>query len=267
MEHVSHKLRLIHRVAPSQGETKPVPLVPAPPRMGSPLTSFRPISDLLTSLRTTEERLSLLLEDRTRLGRDLHDSVLQSLYAIGLSLETARRTRPALRRSPERSHRNTVDQLNRLIQEIRGMIKRIADGSVQEMDLREEVAAVATTYEQISSLKITLKLQSSALDLLTREEEQEILNIVRESLSNCVRHAHATQADVTVRMRDHRIRVSIRDNGRGMAADNATPKGYGLANMETRARKLGGSLQLRSKPGRGTRVTAEFPLEPILTPV
>ena len=222
---------------------------------------------LSKSWASMEHRLSALLEDREQLGRDLHDSVLQSLYAIGLSLETSRRIHHIHHPESERTYRHAVGQLNRLIQEIRGMIKRTADGTIPDIDFQKEVQALVRNYEQIGGLTIALDLQSSALDLLTREEEQEILSIVRESLSNCVRHAHATQADVTVRMRDHRIRVSIRDNGRGMAADNATPKGYGLANMEMRARKLGGSLQLQSKPGRGTRVTAEFPLEPILTPV
>lgn len=222
---------------------------------------------LSTSWASIEHRLSALLEDRERLGRDLHDSVLQSLYAIGLSLETSYRLRHVRHPESERAYRHAVSQLNRLIQEIRDMIKRTTDGTIPDIDFQNEIRALVKNYEQIGGLTITLDLQPSALDILTREEEQEILNIVRESLSNCVRHAKATEADVTIRMRDHRIRVSIRDNGRGMATDSAAPKGFGLANMEARARKLGGTLLLQSKPGRGTRVTAEFSLEPILTPV
>lgn len=267
MEHITHKLRLIHRVAPSMGGIKPAPVTSVSPQSRNASIPSRPMGDLITSLRTAEERLSLLLEDRNRLSRDLHDSVLQSLYAIGLSLETRQRTRPAVQHSSDRSHQHTVGQLNRLIQEIRSMIKRITDGSVQEMDLREELAAVATTYERISPLKVTLQLQSAALDLLTREEEQEILNIVREALSNCVRHARATIAAVAVRRRDQRIRISIRDNGRGFLVGRDTPKGYGLTNMEIRAKKIGGTLHLRSKPGAGTHILVEFVLEPILTQV
>ncbi|MDP3090028.1 MAG: sensor histidine kinase [Nitrospira sp.] len=222
---------------------------------------------LTVALKATEKRLSSLLEDRNRISRDLHDSVLQSLYAIGLSLETSHRTNTSPRPGADRPYSHAVDQLNRLIHEVRGIIKGLADGSVQDMDLSEELRQVAGSYEQLSGVTITLSLQPSALDVLTREEEQEILNIVREALSNCVRHAQATHAEVTIRTHGNRVRISICDDGKGFVETGAHPKGYGLMNMEARARKLGGSLLLRSKPGQGTRISAEFLLEPILAPV
>jgi signal transduction histidine kinase len=222
---------------------------------------------LTVALKATEKRLSGLLEDRARISRDLHDSVLQSLYAIGLSLETSHRISALPRSGANRAYSHAVDQLNRLIHEVRGIIKGLADGSVQDMNLSEELRQLAGSYEQLSSVTITLSLQPSALDVLTREEEQEILNIVREALSNCVRHAQATHAEVTIRTQSNRVRISISDDGKGFVETGAHPKGYGLMNMEARAKKLGGSLLLRSKPGQGTRITAEFLLEPILTPI
>ena len=224
-------------------------------------------NQLTVALKTTEKRLSSLLEDRARISRDLHDSVLQSLYAIGLSLETSHRISALPRPGSNRAYSHAVDQLNRLIHEVRGIIKGLADGSVQDMDLSEELKQLAGSYEQLGSITITLSLQSSALDVLTREEEQEILNIVREALSNCVRHAQATHAEVTIRTHGNRVRISICDDGKGFVETGIPPKGYGLMNMEARAKKLGGSLLLRSKPGHGTRITAEFLLEPILAPV
>lgn len=222
---------------------------------------------LTVALKATEARLSSLLEDRTRISRDLHDSVLQSLYAIGLSLETSHRTAISLRRGTDRPYANAVEQLNHLIHEVRSMIKGLTDGSVQDVNLNQELRKLAGSYEQIGGVTVALGLQPSALDVLTREEEQEILNIVREALSNCIRHAQATHIDVTVRAHHNRIRVSVRDNGKGFTVTESSPKGYGLMNMETRAKKLGGRLLLQSKPGHGTRITAEFLLEPILTPV
>lgn len=222
---------------------------------------------LPVALKATEKRLSSLLEDRGRVSRDLHDSVLQSLYAIGLSLETSHRISAAPQSGTDHAYIHAVNQLNRLIHEVRGMIKRLTDGSVQDVNLEEELRKLAGSYEQIGGVTVALGLQHTALDMLTREEEQEILNIVREALSNCVRHAKASHVDVTVRAHHNRIRVSVRDNGKGFTVTESSPKGYGLMNMETRARKLGGSLLLQSKPGHGTRITAEFLLEPILTPV
>lgn len=222
---------------------------------------------LTVALKTTEKRLSSLLEDRARISRDLHDSVLQSLYAIGLSLETSHRTDASPQPSGDRPYRHAVDQLNRLIHEVRGLIKGLADGSVQDMNLSEELKQLASSYEQLSPVRITLSLQPSALDILTREEEQEILNIVREALSNCIRHAQAAHAEVAIKTHGNRVRICICDDGKGFIETGGHPKGYGLMNMEARAKKLGGSLLLRSKPGHGTRLTAEFLLEPILAPV
>jgi signal transduction histidine kinase len=222
---------------------------------------------LTLALKATEKRLSSLLEDRTRISRDLHDSVLQSLYAIGLSLETSHRLSVLPQSGADRAYCHAVDQLNRLIHEVRGIIKGLADGSIQDMDLPEELRQLAGSYEQLSNVTITLRLQPSALDVLTREEEQEILNIVREALSNCIRHAQATHAEVTIRTHGNRVRISICDDGKGFVETGAHPKGYGLMNMKARAKKLGGRLLLRSKPGQGTRLTAEFLLEPILAPV
>lgn len=267
MEKDSKGLRLIH------GSDQRRPDIEQPsPVSGSRMNSImrqtpRSSGDLIMSLRATEARLSSLLEDRSRISRDLHDSVLQSLYAIGLSLETSHRTNTSRQPGDDRPYSHAVDQLNRLIHEVRGIIKGLAGGSVQDMDLPDELRQLAGSYEQLGSITITLSLQSSALDVLTREEEQEILNIVREALSNCVRHAQATHAEVTIRTHGNRVRISICDDGKGFVETGVHPKGYGLMNMEARAKKLGGSLLLRSKPGQGTRITAEFLLEPILAPV
>ena len=267
MEKDSNGLHLIH----GSDHRRPDIEQPSPvssSRMNSIMRQTpRSSGDLIMSLRATEARLSSLLEDRSRISRDLHDSVLQSLYAMGLSLETSHRTNTSPRPRGDRPYSHAVDQLNRLIHEVRGIIKGLADGSVQDMDLSQELKQLAGSYEQLGSITITLSLQSSALDVLTREEEQEILNIVREALSNCVRHARATHAEVTIRTHGNRVRISICDDGKGFVETGAHPKGYGLMNMKARAKKLGGSLLLRSKPGHGTRITAEFLLEPILAPV
>ncbi len=267
MENDSNGLRLIHgssKRRPDREQPSPVSSSRMNPTMRE---TPRSSDDLIMSLRATEARLSSLLEDRRRISRDLHDSVLQSLYAIGLSLETSHRTNPSPQPGGDRPYSHAVDQLNRLIHEVRGIIKGLADGSVQDMDLSEELRQLAGSYEQLGGVTITLSLQPAALDILTREEEQEILNIVREALSNCIRHAQATHAEVTIKTHCNRVRISICDDGKGFVETGPHPKGYGVMNMEARAKKLGGSLVLRSKPGQGTRITAEFLLEPILAPV
>jgi signal transduction histidine kinase len=219
------------------------------------------------ALKATEQRLGALLRDRDRIGRDLHDSVLQSLYAIGLSLETSRRRNPDAHPEAGRCADHALDQLNALVHQLRRMIRSLQGGTVQEFDLVSELKTLTATYEQIARLSITLDVQQNAIDILTSEEAQEILHIEREALSNCVRHAEATRATVSIRMRRTRVRVSVSDDGIGFVADGGQPLGYGLGNMEARTRKLGGTFRIRSKPGRGTQITADFTLEPLLTPV
>lgn len=221
--------------------------------------------ELTTAYKATERRLTLLLEDRGRIGRDLHDGVLQSLYAIGLSIETSRRMTCDQTAEAKESDERMVRQINQLIHEVRGMIRELESGTVQDFHLPSELMALGLTYEQHGRVSITWDLQPNALEVLTHEEAREILNIVREALSNCVRHGQATRVTVSMRMRDRSIHVSILDDGIGFSLARHQPRGYGLANMDARAKKLGGRLRVQSQPGHGTRVTAEFSPEPLLT--
>lgn len=241
----------------------------------SPIPQFAPLkhpspqssSDLTLALQASERRLNALLEDRGRIGQDLHDCVLQSLYAIGLNLKTSLRAPLRQTADTKQSGDRIVEQINHLIHEIRRMIRGLELGTVQAFDLTSELSALCAIYKQAGRLQLTMDLESAALEVLTKEEEQEILNIVREALSNCARHANATKVTVAIRIQGTRIRVGIHDNGLGFVAGAGRSRGYGLANMQARARKLGGTLRIESTEGRGTHVIAEFSVEPILEPV
>ena len=225
------------------------------------------VGELTTAFKATESRLSKLLEDRSRIGRDLHDSVLQSLYAIGLNIDAIRRTQSNQAVERKEADDQMIRQINQLIHEVRGMIRELESGNVQEFDLSSELSTLCATYEQTGRLSVKLDIQRSAMDVLTHEEEREILNIVREALSNCARHAGATRAVISIRMRDARVRVSIQDDGIGFSAGPGQRRGYGLANMEARAKRLGGTLRIHSRIGRGTQITAVFSLEPLLASI
>lgn len=225
------------------------------------------MEDPMNTLRAMEQRLSALLEDRTHIGRDLHDCILQSLYAIGLNIETEWRRHRQTTPESEQTHAHTIEQINRLIHDIRQMIHGLDEGVVQEFDLETELQTLKSVYDQIGHVRIRLDLHPAAIEVLTKEEEREMLSIAREGLSNCVRHARATHATISIRRRGDRIRLQISDDGRGFATGDGRPQGYGLANMTARAKKIGGTLRIQSEEGRGTNIIAEFSLEPILTPV
>lgn len=210
-----------------------------------------------TAIKATESRLSTLLEDRTRIGQDLH-CLLQSLYAIGVNIETSQKVGSNQPVETKESGDKTLWEIHQLIHEVRGMMRELESGTVQEFDLSSELVALRATYEQTGRLQMKLDLRRSAMDMLTNEVAREVLNIVREAVSNCARHAHATEAVVSISASGRRIRVSIRDDGIGFSTVDGRPRGHGLANMEARTKKLGGTLRIQSKTGRGTQVTAEF---------
>lgn len=221
-------------------------------------------ADLPLILEASQKRLTALLEDRNRIGRDLHDCVLQPLFGITLSLETHRLTCTNLHSEINCSCEQSVKQLNKLIEKIRRIIRGLEEGAVQEFDLLSEMNSLISTYEPLGQLQIELIVQSQALNLLTQEEKRELFNITREALNNCIRHAQATRATIKLNHSNDKIRLAIVDNGIGFSPSENQSRGYGLPNMETRAKKLGGQLHVRSERGRGTRIIAEFALEPSL---
>jgi signal transduction histidine kinase len=214
-----------------------------------------------------EERLSSLLEDRSRIGQNLHDHILQSLYAIQSNIQTRRLTSPDRVTHTSQPPQDITGQINRLIGEIRHMIQGLNEGVVKDSRLTDDLYALKSTYNEIGHVRITLDLQPAAVEVLTRDEEREILTIIREALSNSVRHAHASHATISIRRRGAKIRIHISDNGAGFDVKDNQHRGYGLASIESRARKIGGTLRLHSELGRGTQLTVEFSLEPMLTPV
>ena len=224
-------------------------------------------SSLAAALKASEQRLSALLRDRSRIGRELHNSVLQALYAIGLSLAQSPELRWGAPPALSSSHGQAADQLNKITQDIRRMILSVESDSVDPFRLISELQALAETFERVSELRIRVVGEPAAEEILTDEEARELVTIAREALSNCVRHSHATRIVIALRQIGSRVRMSIRDNGSGFELKHEHVKGIGFANMENRVRKIGGRLDIQSTVGRGTCIIVDVYLEPILTTV
>jgi two-component system, NarL family, sensor kinase len=212
------------------------------------------------------QRLNALLHERDRISRYLHDCVLQPLYAIGLSIETAQRQSPDLPPAAKRSSEHAIEQLNNLIQAVRGMMHSLAGGTPPTLDFLSELRALVKTYKEVGQLDITENFPSSVPESLTHEIERELLNVAREALSNCVRHARATRSTVSLDVQGASVRLTVCDDGVGFRLDWNNPKGYGLTNMAGRARELGGSLDVQSGIGEGTQVRVKFVVESALAP-
>jgi two-component system NarL family sensor kinase len=224
-------------------------------------------NSLTAALTASERRLSALLHDRRRIGRELHETVLQALYAIGLSLAQSHELDRGAPQAQLHANDQAADQLHTVIQDIRRMILSVESDCEDPFSLVSELQALAETFERVSELRIRVEVDPMAEEILTGEEARELITISREALSNCVRHARATRIVIALRQIGSRVRLSIRDNGSGFEVEHGSAKGIGFAQMEDRVRKIGGRLTIQSIQGRGTCIIADIYLKPMLVTV
>jgi signal transduction histidine kinase len=206
------------------------------------------------------ERLEQMavIGERERIARDLHDTVIQRLFATGMGLQglVGRIEGPDVRLRLQQA----VDELDETIREIRISIFDLEARDAEKDGLRARVLALAT--EATTSLGFEPKVQmegplDSATDAATQEE---LLKSLREALSNVARHAAASAVDVRLSAVSGTITLRVSDNGVGISPE--APHGHGLDNMEARAEALGGICELTSRPGGGTVVTWRVPAAP-----
>jgi signal transduction histidine kinase len=193
-------------------------------------------------------RLVDVLEDRDRIARDLHDQVIQRLFATGMSLQGALRriTDPEARRRVEKS----VSQLDQTVLEIRTSIfdlQSTDDAAGLRRRLLDLVARLTEDTDLSPRIRMTGTVDNSVSDEIGEHAEA----VVSEAVTNAIRHAHATELTVMVEATDA-LTISVVDNGVGMPADVARS---GLHNLEQRATQFGGSLRVSNEPAGGTRLT------------
>jgi nitrate/nitrite-specific signal transduction histidine kinase len=140
-------------------------------------------------------------------------------------------------------------------------------GVERDFELTAALRALQAAYKRIGSLQVTLALQQAAIEVLTQVETREILQIVREALGYALRKTLATRATVSMRKRGARICLRICDNGNGFKLVDGQRRHEGLALIEARARKIGGTVHARVEAGKGAQLLVEFSLEPILVSV
>ena len=213
----------------------------------------------LDARRVEAERLSLY-EDRDRIARDLHNLVIQRLYATGMSLEG---TMPMITK-PEVASRIThaVDAMDETIKDIRATIFALQSPDVAAgPDLRGEVLALVDEMTDMLGFAPSLRLGAGLGAGISPEAAEQALAALREALSNVARHANASQVDVTVDVSpDAMLTVQVTDDGTGIPAEG---RRSGLRNLASRAEKLGGELRLepadQGAPRPGTRLEWRVP--------
>ena len=221
--------------------------------------------NLALALKASEERLHALLHDRSRMGQELHESVLQALYRIKVSLAQPAPLSNGAPSAGPHTHNQTADQLSLLTRNIERIILSLASDRVDPFRLIPELQGLARTAEHAHAIQVRVKVEPAAEEILTGEEARELVAISREALNHSVRHARATQVVIALRHIGSCVRLRIRDNGSGFDMAQAQAEALGFAHMENQIRKVGGRLNIQSTVGRGTCITADVYLEPILT--
>ncbi len=198
-----------------------------------------------------------VVEERDRISMELHDGIIQAIYAIGIKLELTRLTLVA---KPEVAEQivSANEDLNRVIEDLRRYIQDLRVGIDRSLTLREELDEIAEGFRQVSSARLVMDV-ARGFAQLSDERSHAIVQIARESLSNIVRHAQATEVYVDLHETPSQIMLVISDNGQGFDADGVS-RGNGLNNITHRVENLGGMVRFESVPGRGTTVTVVFPI-------
>jgi signal transduction histidine kinase len=211
----------------------------------------------LAARRRDAERLSLF-EDRDRIARDLHDLVIQRLYATGMSLEG---TVPMITR-PETATRvkRAVDAMDETIKDIRMTIFALQSrGPDSQPNLREAIVGVVEEMTAPAGFAPSLRLGAKLNDQVPPGIAEDMLTALREALSNAARHAHASRIDVSVDVdAGGFLVVRVSDDGVGIPAQG---RRSGLRNLKLRAEKLGGELRLEAGEGRGTELVWRVPYD------
>lgn len=207
-----------------------------------------------------EGLLARSIEERIGLGRDLHDGIIQSLYAVGLTLEAVRglvKTEP-----DEVDARLTqcLEALNKTIREVRSYILGLAPEHLRRSSFTQALGGLLNDLGLGQEINFDVKVDDEACALLSAEQVTESLQIAREAVSNAIRHGGASAITLRVHKGDREVCLLVQDNGTGFDASRRREGGHGLGNMEARARRVGATTTIASRPGEGTRILVNLPV-------
>lgn len=209
------------------------------------------------ALAERELRRLEVLEDRERIAKELHDGVIQALFAVGMSLQGAAATssEPALTEQLE----NAADDIDRTIRDLRNYIFGLRPGILADRQLDQAVHEVCAEFERRTGVVSVADVDPEVASRLA-SRAPDVIQVIRASLANVARHAAATTCRVSLRSTPAgEARIVIDDDGIGF--DPAAPTaGMGIENLYARIAALGGTVQIDSAPGDGTTVTATLPI-------
>jgi signal transduction histidine kinase len=197
-----------------------------------------------------------VVEDRERIARDLHDTVIQRLFATGLALQSL---------AARANDTEVVDRLQQVVEDLDDTVRRIRTTifelqrpRIPGRSIRREVLDLVSETLEHTEMEPSVRFDG-AVDLTIPETVADhLVAVVRESVSNVVRHSGASKLVVDITVNDH-VEVRVIDNGRGLSPESS-PDSRGLHNLRSRAQELGGDMTLEQTPGGGATLVWRVPL-------
>ena len=206
----------------------------------------------------TDLRRLGLMEERERIAKELHDGIIQSLFAVGMGLQRT----AAMAVAPATADRieKAVDELDRVIRDLRNYIFGLRPGILADRQLDHALRALGEQMQARDGAPIEVEVQvDAALAARLSPRSADIVQLTREALSNVSRHAGARRATVILARRGDLAELTIEDDGVGFDPKRES-LGSGIRNLRERAAALGGSLDISSELGKGTRVRVNVPV-------
>jgi signal transduction histidine kinase len=203
-----------------------------------------------------DQRRLNLMEERERIAKELHDGIIQSLFAVGMKLQgTAQMAGPS-----DVSNRveGAVGELDRVIRDLRNYIFGLRPGILADRQLDQALRVLGEEVQERSRVQVIVDVDPDTAAAMS-SHSHDLVQLTREALSNIVRHSGAARANVSLSRTGSTAVLTIDDNGQGFNT-RARSSGNGLRNMRGRASSLGGRLMVTSRKGQGTRVRLTMPI-------
>jgi len=202
-----------------------------------------------------------VLEERQRFGMDLHDGVIQSIYAVGLMLEDIQRRMDEDIISSKEGISTAIRSLNTAISDIRNYILDLRPQHFQGRNILQGIEELARSLRANTFMNVHIDINKVNASLLSPERTVEILHIAQEALSNVQKHARASDVDIILTIKDQDLKLIILDNGVSILPDEINyPNGNGLSNMRERTTALEGEINIAPRIEGGTEVILAIPI-------
>ena len=229
------------------------------------LEFLRSIVEWITGLMDYEQqnqriRAEIVTEERERIGMDLHDGIIQSLYGIGLSLEHARVDLNKGKSDGVAEIEKSMKALEGAIADIRAYILDLRPRQLRHSNLLEGMQSLIREFRANTMVDMNLTGSPQDVDGLARPQMEALYHIFQESLSNTAKHARATMVSVRLWRQDDRVMLRVNDDGTGFEISKPNSRiGHGLSNMKARAEGVGGGIEVISIRKQGTTLLAWMP--------